>query len=77
MPVSVGAVLVLVALIGVMLAPLASDPLIHTAAVPLGSLTIGQKVEIARLPRSQRTLYARLLAWPVPGALSFLAEFSG
>lgn len=44
--------LVLIALIGVMLALPASDPLIHTAAVPLGSLTIGQKVEIARLPRS-------------------------
>lgn len=50
MPVSVGTVLVLVALIGVMLAPLASDPLIHTAAAPLGSFTVGQKVEIARLP---------------------------
>ena len=52
LPVSVGTVLVLIALIGVMLAPLASDPLIHTTAAPLGSLTVGQKVEIARLPHS-------------------------
>lgn len=77
MHVSVGIVLALVALIGVMLAPLASDLLIHTAAAPLGSLTVGQKVEIARLPHSQRTLYVRPLAWPLPGTLSFLAEFSG
>ncbi len=41
---------------------LASDPLIHTAAAPLGTLSVGQPVEIAKLPQSGRTLYVRPLS---------------
>lgn len=40
---------------------LATDPLLHNAEAPLGTLGVGQPVEIATLPQSGRTLYVRRL----------------